>query len=69
MSELRKLKDQLDQKFEELKKELQDNCPHEGISDKMIWGTGRRVKQCNRCGKEMVREVPECLDEELGSER
>lgn len=77
MSELRKLKDQLDQKFEELKKELQDNCLHEKVSDwvEEWWAgypTGCRVRECNRCGKEIAREVPEVLDElpeELGSER
>jgi len=78
MSELRKLKGQLDQKFEELKKELQDNCLHDEVSDWMEewWApghpTGYRVRECNRCGKEMAREVPEFFDElpeELGSER
>lgn len=59
MSELMKIKQIMDNKFQELKVELQSSCDHEKISDWMEvhWApghtTGKLVKECKRCGLQM----------------
>lgn len=59
MSELKKIRDLMDKKFQELKEELQSGCEHEKISDWMEvhWAightTGTMVKNCERCGIQM----------------
>ncbi len=71
MSELAKIREIMDNKFQELKVELQSGCDHEKISDWMEihWapghGTGKLIKECERCGFQMdeangmVRFVPD----------
>jgi len=57
MSEYKKLKE----KFEQDVKELQENCPHEALSEPMevYWAIGHSSgyssRFCERCNKQMYR--------------
>lgn len=65
MSELKNIRKQLDTKYEELKKELQDACPHTELSDWMyVYPSGDvQVIRCLRCDK-VVQEEPVLSEEE-----
>lgn len=71
MSEYKKLREKFDQDI----KELQENCPHENLSEpkEVYWAIahscGYSSRFCERCGKQMYRPPPPKLDKEAWAKK